>query len=389
VLAVKAQFFLCYAVMGSLLPYLPLHLEGRGLTRTQVGVVMAAMGVAVIITPALVTLLADLRVPARRLLMMLYLLAAATLLALWRVERFDAVLAIYLLHAMAFVPVIPLQDAMFFSMQRERHDHGRRDEPYHHVRVWGTIGFIVPSIALYVLLGRGGDTTWAVVLASVACVLGAINAARLPRVVPVVVGEGDVMPTRAAARRIFSPALWPFTVGMWLMMMATAAYYTFYPAYLVQPRVGVTQEWVGIISSLGVAVEVAFMLGFGWLAARLGIRRLLILAAGATTLRMAMLWLAPSMAVGVGTQLLHGLMVLLMHVVPPVLINRHADATCRNSMQGLFAMAVLGTGRILGNLLAAPLARADLGLVFLFATVLCAAATLLLTMRYRDHAPGA
>ncbi len=382
--AVKAQFFLCYAVMGSLLPYLPLHLESRGLTKVQVGIVLASMGVAIIVTPVLVTLLADLRVQARHLLAGMYLLGAVTLAALGRAEGFAATLAAYLLHAMAIVPTFPVQDGLFFALQRQRVERGEADEPYHRVRVWGTLGFIGPSLGLYLLMRRDGDTSWAIALAAAACVIAAVNTLLLPRVAAARPAHGDTLPTLAAARRIFSPAMLPFTIAMWLIIMATSAYYTYYPAYLVEPPVGIDKAWVGLISSIGVTIEIGFILAFGRIAAGLGMRRLLIAAAAVTTLRMTLLWLAPTAAVGVGTQAMHGVMVVLIHVAPPVLLNRYADAACRNSMQGLFAMVVYGSGRIVGNLLAAPLAKVDLSLVFLMAAGLCAAATLLLTMRYRE-----
>src|SRR3954449_7289282 len=73
------QYFLTFAVMGSVLPFLPVFLEERGLSRAQIGYVLGWANLGTALTPVLVTLLADAAVPGRRLMTLLLALAGFAL----------------------------------------------------------------------------------------------------------------------------------------------------------------------------------------------------------------------------------------------------------------------------------------------------------------------
>ncbi len=70
----------------------------------------------------------------------------------------------------------------------------------------------------------------------------------------------------------------------------------------------------------------------------------------------------------IGTLVLHGMMVLVVQVMPPVYLNRSAQDSNRNSMQALYAMLVNGSGRIAGSLAGGAIAgTGNLSTVFLAA----------------------
>jgi PPP family 3-phenylpropionic acid transporter len=384
---IKAQYFVAFAVMGSVLPYLPVFLAERGLSDPQIGWVLAAAGVAVLLTPVLVTLLADTHLQNRTLLAVSFAAAAASLAWLWRAEGFWSLFAAHALFALAFAAVMPVQDGLHFASQRLAEAAGRPILPYHRVRVYGTVGFIVPSLVLYAWLAAGADVGVAIVAAIVCSGLGMINAPLLPATRidagPAEAVQSRPLPTIEAARAMLHGPVLVFCIASWLVHLAISAYYTFYPIYLTR-LLGVDPRWIGLISNLGVLVEVFFMLAFGWLVARLGMRGLLVVGAACMTLRFMLLALFPNVWVAVGTQALHGIMVLVVHVAPPVYLNRQAGERYRNSIQGLFAMLVYGTGRIVGNAVAGHLAEVSLIVVFAYSAVLCAVVTALFAMAFRD-----
>ncbi len=417
--ALRVQFLLAYAVMGSLLPYLPVYLSRQGLTSAQIGYVLSTAGLAVLLTPVLTALAADTRVQNRTLLGLLYAASAAALLGLLTADGFWAILFTHSLFALAFAPFVPLSDALFFAEQRRRRDLGQPVVAYHRVRVYGTVGFIVPSLFLYLLLRQ--DVPIGVTLGSaiVCALLGLANTARLPRVrigghpsepvddaadagassdrtQPAAAGRaspsGPVavtrarpeLPTLAAARALLEPHLAVFCLAMWLVHVATAGYYVFYPIYLTD-TIGFDQRWIGLISSIGVTIEIFFVLAFGRLLARFGLRGLMTLGALAIVARMALLWLVPTPTVAIATQALHGLMVLVIHVAPPIFLNHHAKPHYRNSMQGLFAMLIYGTGRITGSVVSGWIADANLLAVFAAAAALALLTTTLFAFAFSER----
>jgi len=100
--------------------------------------------------------------------------------------------------------------------------------------------------------------------------------------------------------------------------------------------------------------------------------------------RMTLLAMFTVPLVAVGTQVVHGAMVLVMMIAPPVFLNRHAGEGYRHSIQGVYTVAVTGLGRIAGNLLAGVVAAHSLSAVFAWSAAMCAAAGVLLAVAFAE-----
>ena len=151
----RVQYFLTYCVIGAVLPFVSVFFREAGLTQAQVGYAWSIWSAAVVLSPVLVTLAADAHADPRRLLTLASLLTAASLLALGFVRGVGPILWVWAVYCLASLPILPLQDGVPFSEQCRRQERRQPQRPYHLVRVWGTIGFIVPSVLLFVLLQLG------------------------------------------------------------------------------------------------------------------------------------------------------------------------------------------------------------------------------------------
>ena len=167
--------------------------------------------------------------------------------------------------------------------------------------------------------------------------------------------------------------------------MAGGAYYMFYPLYLTE-QVGIRKEWVGLVSAVGVLIEIPLVLAFGWLVKWMGLRRLIILGIGCSALRLVLLAGSDHIAIAIGTQVLHGLTVLAMHIAPPIFLNHQAGDRFRNSIQGLYVMAVIGPSKIIGLLLAGQLADRGLQVMFGFAALFSLASLVLFAIALHPKA---
>ena len=405
--SIKHQYFLGYAVMGSIAPYAPVYLEGRGLSDSQIGLLMSLGGMAVLLMPATMSLLADLRLEHRVLLRSLFLGAVTSLGLMLASRGFWLLFLAFGLWSMAISPMMSMTDGLLFSVRGKRDAEGKTTPPYHHVRVFGTIGYIAPSFALYVLMAYyKAPVGVALACGLFVALLAAGNSFLLPHTRGPVgdtkpptevpdphppVKDGKTLPTLLALRCMLQPDLALFCAAMWLTQAASAAYYTFYPLYLTRV-IGVGDQWLGLIASVGVVFEIIYVLSFGWLLKKLGVRWLLTLGVMAVGLRLALLWAVPCLAVAVGTQLLHGLTVLAIFVLPPLYLNHRADARFLNSIQGLYAMIVFGTGRIAGNVFAGQIAEAfggDTRVVFAWTSGFAGLAMLLFVLFFRDRSDSA
>ncbi|MFN3167540.1 MAG: MFS transporter [Phycisphaeraceae bacterium] len=393
--AIQRQFLITFASMGAVLAYLPVFLEERLASKAQVGWVMSTTGLAIILTPVVMTALADTKLQSRSIIAALFCVSSLT--CFWQAvsEGFVGLLVSHTAFAFCFWPLAALQDGLVFADNQQARTEGRRETPYHRVRVFGTVGFALPLAALYFLINAGLDVSSALYVGGGVCALGAVNALTLPRTA---LGQArraryqaaehddlapaDRFPTRAAARVLFRGTPLIFCACLLVAHLGNSAYYAFYPIYLTR-QVGFDNAWVGPITMLGVVLELAVMTSVGLMLRRLGLKRLLLVGLGVMVVRFALLGLWPVQHVAVWTQILHGITVVGIYVVPPIYLNTLASDHFRSSIHGLYAMVVFGPGRILGNVLGGELADVSLPILFNIsaATTLLAVIGLALAMR--------
>ncbi len=331
----RRQYFATYMVMGAIAPFMSVWLREQGLSKPQVGSVMTLTGAAVLVTPVVTTAFADAAVATKRIVAGCFVLAILALGGLSIAGLAGAPVVVigllYGLYALTQAPLPPLQDGLFFRTAGAGTGPGAH---YHRTRVFGTLGFIGPSLVLYFVLRETGRTDAALYVGAAAAMLGLLNAWTLPddRVKPAAAAaaapsepaprrRGASLPTVAAARAVAGdPVMLAYWAAMWLLAAVSGSYYSFYPLYLTE-AVGIGREWVGLISNVGVLVELGFMLAFGKLVARFGLKSVVLAGVAAVIVRMVLLAAFPIPVVAVGTQAFHGLMVLLLFVTPPVFLN--------------------------------------------------------------------
>jgi PPP family 3-phenylpropionic acid transporter len=220
------------------------------------------------------------------------------------------------------------------------------------------------------------------------CAVGALKALTLPGTPRPAVSPGEKrsrLPTGKAFRAIFGePHALVFCLAMFLIHAASQTFYQFYPLHVTE-RSHIDKQWVGLIANIGVLAEVPFMLGFVWIVRKLTLRRVMYLGALAVGLRLVLLAVTDSAWVAVGVQLLHGPTVLLVHVAPPIFLNGLADDRYRNSIQGLYAMAFAGAGKVVSSWASGWAAERSLPWTFAGAAALC---LLAMMMFYFAFAPG-
>jgi PPP family 3-phenylpropionic acid transporter len=384
--AIKRQYLLMYATTGAAMPYLPVFLEQRLADRAQVGDVLAITGLAFIITPVLVGFLADAHVSGRTLIAALSGATAAAAAALTGAHGVWSIAAAYALFSLAFWPQSSLYDGFLFSVRQQRMAAGLPDVAYYRVRVYGTLGFILPGIGLYMLMDRGAAADVALLIAGGVSLLGLINAWTLPRVelAPrASPGERARAPTLAAARALSRGPALVLCASMFLGHLATAVYYGFYPIYLTA-EIGFAAEWVGVIFNLGVVIELGVMFAVGALIRALGLKGALVLGLACSALRFAILALVPSPFWAVATQVFHGVMVITLHVMPPMYLDGLARDAYRTSMQGLYTVVVVGLTRLVGTQVAGRVADISLPWLFGAGAVALAIAAVLLLIGFRE-----
>ncbi len=421
----KFHYVLAYATLGAIMPYLPLYAQQQGLSGTEVGWVMGVFGLAVLVAPPVHTLLADRYMGSRTLITGCYLLGGAASVWLVMTGRFIELAIGHLVFSVGLTALIPLMDGLTFA-ELGRRGAAARSPSYQSVRLWGSIGWMLPGFGFAMMslpaLAEFTEpmriTRIALWLAVGLCTTGLIasrwlanrrpQSSTAPGSPEPVNGEparaiadtaaqrqspdpkADPLPTLQALRVLIRQPMLSFAISTFALFMGISVYYAFYPQYV--EKTGVPARYIGLITNIGVLVEILIVLVSVPLLNRVGIKGVMLLGAGCSMVRLGLLAVSDSMWIAIGSQVFHGPMVLALHFVPPVYFNRQAGPAFRNSMQGLYVMLCFGVARLIGSAiggycvdLGGTRTIAGLQLAFAGGAVMCLIATLWMGLGFKEE----
>lgn len=382
--SLKAQFFFSYGILGCLGPLLPVFLrEVKGLDEAQIGMAMATVSAATLLSPSLLTLLADTRLSARQILSLAFASTSAVLALLLAGTPTALTLFLMAFYGISMVAILPLQDGLFFTLSRQQRDCGEPLVEYPTVRVWGTAGFILPALLLWPVVHWWHDTRPAIAGAAIYaafCVVHTLR--RLPaHRMGAARQAASRMPTADAFRVLAAPHIRFLSLGLIVSAAASITYHYFFPIYL-REQLGLASEWIPLIINLGVVIEVLYTLGYGHLQRWLGIKGIIVCGLCAMILRLTLLAHFPSLATALLVQVGHGLEILALFVTPVMFLNSLAGDSFRNSMQGAFSM-MLGASRLVGSLAIGWIARENLLTAYHVASFAAIGGMLLVALGFR------
>ncbi|MGM1328125.1 MFS transporter, partial [Klebsiella michiganensis] len=158
----------------------------------NVGIVYSSKGLAAIIMPAIMGIVADKWLRAERAYMLCHLVCAGVLLYATTVTDPETMFWVMLINAMAYMPTISLSNSISYScLAQSGQDPATAFPP---VRVFGTLGFIVAMWT--VSLMRLELSSAQLYIASAASLLLAIYALTLPKIPVTEKKPGTTLATR-------------------------------------------------------------------------------------------------------------------------------------------------------------------------------------------------
>ncbi len=342
-MALRLAFFYAaaFGFVGVSLPFWPVWLADKGLDGAEIGLLITVGAWVRIAAPAMAAHIADRRGERKRVVVLLAVAAFAVHLLFLAAEGFAVLLAVSVLAAVAFTPIVPIGENLALLLASEgRIDYGR-------VRLWGSVAFIAGAVIGGRILGEAGPP--AILTVMLACLALAVLAAlALP----------DTRPPPARRRApiaamLSSRTMLVFLAASSLIQASHAVYYGF--ATLAWRAAGIDDPVIGLLWAEGVLAEIVLFAFGGALAARLGPARLLAIGAVAGTVRWTVLALAPGLPLLVAAQALHALTFGATHLGAMLFLARTVAPEHSASAQALYAGVamglVMGGATILGGAL--------------------------------------
>lgn len=357
----KIMLFLQYFIWGAWLVTLGSYMINTlGFHGADVGMVYSTKGLAAVLMPGLVGIIADKWLPANRVYALCHATCAVMLVWAASVSQPGLMFWIMLGNAMAFMPTIALSNTISYaSLEKAGMDTVSQFPP---IRVFGTVGFITAMWAVSLLrLELSNIQLYIAAGASVALALYALTLPTTP------VARGQV--SRSWVRRLGLDAFVLFrnprmaVFFLFAMLLGAVLQITntfgnpFLHDFARQPEFAdsFVVRYPSILLSVSQMSEVAFILTIPFFLRRFGIKQVMLMSMVAWVLRFALFaWGDPS-AIGFVLLLLsmvvYGCAFDFFNISGSVFVEQEVDSRIRASAQGLFMTMVNGVGAYAGAIL--------------------------------------
>jgi MFS transporter, PPP family, 3-phenylpropionic acid transporter len=332
-------FYLFYfATLGALVPYWSLYLRSLHFSVTQIGQLTAILMATKIVAPYVWGWIADHTGRRIAIVRMASLLAALAFAGVFAGNGFWWLALVISAFSFFWNASLPQLEATTLNHLGSEPGH------YSRIRLWGSVGFIVTVAGLGPVLDRYGPGLLPAILLMLFVAIWLSSLA-----VPESAAE-PAAPKQEALRAVIRRPVVVSLFGVCFLMQAShGPYYTFFTIYL--ENFGYSRTLIGQLWGLGVIAEIGVFLLMPRLLPRFGARRLLLLAAGFTTLRWLLIAAFPVHPGVIGVaQTLHAASFGLYHAVSIYLVHRLFTGSHQGRGQALYSSLSFGAGGAVGSL---------------------------------------
>lgn len=348
----STMMFLEYFVWGAwyvtLGTYLGATLKFEG---EQIGLAYGAFGIAAMISPFFVGMIADRFFPTERVLGVLHLVGGAILYYLSTLTEFTLFYPVIIAYTLCFMPTIALTNSLSFHHM----DNPGKDFPG--VRVLGTISWIIAGLIVG-YLNVESQATPLLIAAGLSAVMG-VYCFTLPHTPPKNKGEKvswqDVIGLDALKlmrERSFAVLF----IASLLICIPLSFYYSF--ANLFLNDIGV--ENAAGKMTMGQGSEIVFLLLMPFFFRRFGYKVMLMIGMACWSARYVLFMYGnPAELVWMlyGGIILHGICYDFFFVTGQIYVDERAPKHIKNAAQGLITFATYGVGMFIGSWLSGVVAE--------------------------------
>ncbi|MCH5377379.1 MAG: MFS transporter [Planctomycetes bacterium] len=401
------MMFLQYFVQGCYLPIAALYVDQTlGFSAGQVGIFVAALAVGPILAPFVIGQIVDRAFSTERVMAFCHLVGGLLMLALYYQTGAWPVIVLGTLYSVLYVPTMMLSNSLAFQHLR----NSEMEFPW--IRLFGTIGFIVPAFIIELWWLRGLEGTdlarargIAFALSGLVGIAMSLYCLTLPHT-----------PPQRDERHKYAPGVVMAMLGQRDFMVIVVVtfficighqyFFVFNSVFLrdILHSGGWETAAEQIISSIGQWCEILVMAVLGFMLRSLGYKRVLILGASAYMVRFLLFSLVFSVdppfagklvLAGLG-QALHGFCFGCFLAVGYMYVDRISPPDVRGSMQNIYGVFFVSIGFCVGGLVGGVVGDwftsdvdgvrvRDWTGIWLSGTVLCAACVLALMIFFPNR----
>ena len=330
-------YFFYFAALGALVPYWGLYLKSLGFNAVAIGQLMAIPMATKFIAPYVWGWLGDHLGHRMAIVRLGSLLTTVIFISVFWLQGFWELGLAMVLFSFFWNAVLPQFESVVLCYL------GKAVSRYAHIRVWGSVGFIVTVLLLGMAVDLQGP---AAVLPVLFCIYGVLWFSSLLIADPVTVPHPVEQPGILSVLR--KPAVAAFLVACFLLQAGHGVYYGFYSIYMEE--LGYSKTLIGQLWALGVIAEVIVFIFMHRLLQHLGARNVLMLSLLLAALRWYLIGsFADSLLILFFAQTLHAATFGTFHAAAIHLVHHYFTGRHQGRGQALYSSLSFGFGGALGT----------------------------------------
>ncbi|WP_370257418.1 MFS transporter [Marinobacter nauticus] len=331
-------YFWFFALLGGLLPYWSLYLEGQGYSYLQIATLMATIQLTKIVAPSVWGYIGDRTGQRVRLVRFGAIFGSLFFAGVFLEPGFYGLLLVMLVFTFFWNAILPLYEVITLRVL------GKHRDKYGKVRLWGSVGFIgaVALVGGLLELVEIQHLPWLLlpVFAGIAVSAFLVPSERGER-------KQQSAPVGSLKAIVTHPAVIAFFAMNFLLQVSHGAYYTFFSIHLEQHEYG--KLAIGLLWSLGVIAEIGLFLVMHRLSRRFSVRQVVLGALVLTMIRWGLIAeLTSVLPVLIFAQLLHAASYGALHAVSVQYIQGFFGKHHHGQGQALYSGLTFGAGGALG-----------------------------------------
>lgn len=349
------SYFWYFAVLGLVVPFMGVFLDGRGFSSKEIGEIVAMFTLTRILGPGVWASLADKTGKLVEIVRFGAALAVISFVVVFGINGYWSVAIILSLFTLFWSAILPQLEVMTLSAIK------RSPKIYSRIRLWGSIGFIFASVLGGKAVELYGSEVFAVLLTSVLVALLFSTFFLRQRSIK---SKSQIVDSGFLSK-VNSIGFVLFMLSGLMLQISFGPFYGFYALFLQD--LGYGGGAIGLLISVGVLAEIAIFFWAGKILVSIPFYSVMLMCFGFTALR----WFVTgnfgdSLTLLVLSQCLHALSFGLYHCASIQFIQRYFNVNQQSRGQAIYNSGVYGIGGAIGAYLAGLLWQDGQGAVVTF-----------------------
>ena len=331
-------YFFYYFFVGLFVPYWGLYLQSKSFTAFQIGILLSLFQISRIFAPNFWGWLADHTNKRARWIRLASFIGCLGYVGIFWADSFFLIFLVMMSMSLFTSSTIPLAESLTLSHLAST------NVSYSNIRLWGSVGFIIASFFLGILIDRYSVKilVWALLFTQLIILFLSFS---IPDKKFELIGNTK----RPIFKILKKPEVISLLIGCALMVSSHGLLYNFYSIFLKEQ--GYSSSLIGILWSTGVIFEIIIFILMPKILNKFNLKEVLLISLFLAVIRFFLIGnYVDTLWVLILAQILHAATFGSFHVASVELVSVHFNREHHSRGQSIYNSITYGLGGIIGGL---------------------------------------